>query len=125
MPETYLRFPFALTPEGSIAAANENEHVRQRMEQILFTSPGERVMLPDFGSGVRDLVFEPSNDVLAAAVEFKISRALQTYMGDQVMINEVNVESEEERLTINITYTKTKDLQQERTLFRLLPFEVG
>lgn len=125
MAETYLHFPFGLTPEGGIETVDENEHVRQRIEQILFTSPGERVMVPDFGSGVRDLVFEPNNEVLAAAVEFKIARALQRYMGTQVMINEVDVEAEEERLRVHIKYTKTRDLQQERTVFHLLPFEVG
>ncbi len=125
MAETYLNFPFALTPAGSIATADEDSHIRQRIEQILFTAPGERVMLPEFGSGVRDLVFEPNNPLLAAAVEYKVASALQTHMGDAVMINEVDVSSEEEILRITIVYTRTKDLQQQKALFRLLPFEVA
>lgn len=122
---TYLNFPFRLAPEGRFATTDADRHVRQRLEQILFTSPGERVMLPDFGCGVRDLVFEGSNEVLAAATEFTISRALQTHMGREVMINAVDVTSEEEKLLIHIVYTRTSDLQQEKVAFHLLPFERG
>lgn len=125
MAETYLNFPFRLTPEGGVAAADEDRHVRQRLEQILFTSPGERVMLPEFGAGVRDLVFAGNDAVLAAAAEFTVARALQTHMGDQVRINAVDVAADGPKLVIAITYTKTRDLQQEKTVFELLPFERG
>jgi len=123
--ESYLSFPFRITPEGSVARADEAQHIRQRLEQILFTSPGERVMLPEFGCGVRDLVFAGNNELLAAATEFKVARALQEQMGDRVMINAVEVTAQEERLTVEVVYTRTRDLQQESEVFQLLPFEVG
>ena len=125
MAETYLNFPFQLTAEGAVATADEDQHVRQRIEQILFTSPGERVMLPEFGCGLRDLVFAGNNQVLAAAVEFQVAKALQTNMGNQVMINEVEVVNDEEKLRVHVVYTKTKNLQQEKLVFQLLPFEAA
>src|SRR6267378_1452315 len=95
---TYLDFVFGLTPDGSVASVDEDQAIRERLEQILFTSPGERVMVPDFGCGARDLVFAGNNPVLAAATEFKVARALQTYMGNQVLINGVDVANDEEKL---------------------------
>ncbi|MGH7391904.1 MAG: GPW/gp25 family protein [Candidatus Rokuibacteriota bacterium] len=125
MAETYLNFPFAFTADGSTAAADEDRHIRQRIEQILFTSPGERVMLPEFGCGVRDLVFAGTNDVLAAATEFTVARALQTQMANRIMVNAVDVVSDGEKLHIHVVYTKTRDLEQEKLVFQLLPLEGG
>jgi len=124
MSGTYLNFPFGLAPDGSVAAVDEDDHIRERLEQILFTAPGERVMVPDFGCGVRDLVFAGNNDVLAAATEFKVARALQTYMGNQVLVTGVDVVNDEEKLRIVINYTKVKDLQQQQAEFEFLPSEV-
>jgi phage baseplate assembly protein W len=122
---TYLSFPFDLTPDGAVATVDEDQHIRQRLEQILFTSPGERVMVPDFGCGARDLIFEANGPVLAAATEFKIAKALQTYMGTRALINAVNVTNQEEKLIIEIVYTKTRDLQRQTSTFELLPAEVS
>ena len=82
-------------------------------------------MLPEFGCGLRDLVFAGNNQVLAAAVEFQVAKALQTNMGNQVMINEVEVVNDEEKLRVHVVYTKTKNLQQEKLVFQLLPFEAA
>lgn len=124
MSERYLQFPFTLLPDGSVAAADEETHIRQRLEQILFTSPGERVMLPQFGCGARDLVFAGNNSILAAAAEFRIAQGLQTYMGNQVMINEVDVVNDEEKLRITVVYTKRRDLDRQEASFEFLPSEV-
>ena len=125
MRERYLSFPFRLTPEGAVDTVDEALHLRQRLEQILFTSPGERVMLPEFGCGVRDLVFAGNNEVLAAATEFTVARALQAHMGDRVMIHAVDVRPEEERLVVQVVYTRTRDLERQTEVFQLLPFESG
>ena len=74
--------------------------------------------------GARDLLFAGNNPVLAAATEFKVARALQTYMGTQVLINGVDVVNDQEKLIITIAYTKTKDAQQQQAVFELLPAEV-
>ena len=79
-------------------------------------------MLPEFGCGARDLVFQGNNDVLAAATEFTVAKALQSTLGNQVMIHAVNVINEEEKLHVEIVYTKTRDLEREHVVFQLLPF---
>jgi phage baseplate assembly protein W len=119
--ERYLKFPFALTPEGGVATVDADRHVRELIEQVLFTSPGERVMLPEFGAGLMDLVFAPSNDVLIAAAEFKVARALQTFLADRALIHAVDVRSEGERVTISVVYTRARDLKQETAAFEFLP----
>ena len=122
MDETYVAFPFRLAADGSVARADRDQTIRARIEQILFTSNRERVMLPEFGCGVRDLVFQGNNDVLAAATEFTVARALQTYLGEDVMVNAVDVRNDGERLLIEVVYTKSRDLQRENVVFQLLPF---
>lgn len=120
-PETYLSFPFALTPEGSVATVDESDHVRQRIEQILFTSAGERVMLPSFGASVRDLLFSGNDAALAAAAEFRIARSLQSHLGRQVMINAVDVRNDDEKLVIEVVFTRSRDRLRERATFEVTP----
>jgi phage baseplate assembly protein W len=121
--ERYLAFPFSLTPSGGVATADLEGAIRGRIEQVLFTAPGERVMLPEFGCGARDLVFQANSDVLAAATEFTIAKALHATLGRLVMINGVHVTAEEATLRIEVIYTKTRDLERERVVFQLLPRE--
>ena len=123
MSERYLAFAFGLTASGRVATTDLDGAIRGRIEQVLFTSPGERVMLPEFGCGARDLVFQGNNDVLAAATEFTIAKALQTTLGHLLMINSVQVSAEEETLLVEVVYTKTRDLERERVVFQLVPRE--
>jgi uncharacterized protein len=118
----FLSFPFRFTPAGAVASVDIEAHLRQRIEQVLFTSPGERVMLPEFGCGARALVFQGNNDALAAATEFTLAKALQSTLGSQVMVNAVNVVAKDEQLHVEIVYTKARDLERERVVFQLLPF---
>jgi len=74
MNETYLSFPFHIAAEGAVSVSDADEHIRQRMEQVLFTSPGERVMLPEFGCGVRDFVFQGNGAVRATGIRRAQSR---------------------------------------------------
>jgi uncharacterized protein len=121
----YLSFPFRFTPAGAVASVDFESHLRQRIEQVLFTAPGERVMLPEFGCGARTLVFQGNNETLAAATEFTIAKALQSTLGSQVMVHAVNVNAQEEELHVEVVYTKTRDLERERVVFQLLPFAAG
>ena len=123
MSDRYLAFPFRLTAAGGTATTDLDDAIRGRIEQVLFTAPGERVMLPEFGCGVRDLVFQGNTEVLAAATEFQVAKSLQTFLGHLVMVNGVHVESEEESLRIEVVYTKSRDLERERVVFQLLPLE--
>lgn len=123
MNERYLAFPFGLTGAGGIATTDLDGAIRGRIEQLLFTAPGERVMLPGFGCGARDLLFQGNNDVLAAATEFTVAKALQTFLGHLLMVNAVHVVGEEETLHIEVVYTKTRDLERGRVVYQLLPQE--
>lgn len=117
-----LAFPFGLGGDGRVATADADQVVRQRIEQLLFTAPGERVMLPEFGCGVNELVFQGNNALLAAATEFRIAKALQSFLAGQVMVNAVDVRADGETLRIEVTYTKSRDLEQASAIFQLLPF---
>jgi phage baseplate assembly protein W len=119
--ERYLAFPFRLTGAGGVATTGLDEAIRGRIEQVLFTAPGERVMLPTFGCGVRDLVFQGNSEVLAAATEFTVAKALQTFLGHLLMVHGVHVANEEETLRIEVIYTRSRDLERERVVFQLLP----
>lgn len=125
MSAPYLAFPFGLTASGRVASTDLEGALHGRIEQVLFTAPGERVMRPEFGCGVRNLVFQPNNEVLAAATEFTVARALHSALSHLLMVNAVNVQAEQEVLRIEIVYTRNSDLQREQVVFQLTPQEGG
>jgi len=101
-----VAFPYHLDPQGHTAlAATVDEHVRQMLEQLLFTRPGERVNRPDFGCGLLDMVFGPNTPELAAALRVTISTAVQQWLGDIVELQAVSVEANDERLFVRLAYT--------------------
>ncbi|HEX9803698.1 MAG TPA: GPW/gp25 family protein [Gammaproteobacteria bacterium] len=99
-----IDFPYHLDGRGRTGSTSEEDHIRDMIEQVLFTSPGERVNRPDFGSGLLQLVFGPNSNELAAATEFMVQGALQQWLGDRIQVESVNVESEEAMLTVNVQY---------------------
>ncbi len=100
-----IDYPFHFDNRGRTAEATPDDHIRDMIEQILFTSPGERVNRPDFGCGVQRLVFAPNSDALAAATQFMVQGSLQEWMGDLIEIEEVDVQNEESSLIILVRYT--------------------
>lgn len=98
-------FPFAVQ-EGRISASGGDEGIRGKIVQVLFTSPGERVNLPEFGCGLLNLVFEPNSEILASAMEFRIREALARWMGDDVRVEGVDVHSDGETITAAIVYRR-------------------
>jgi len=98
-------FPLHLDAQGRTATAGDDDHVREMIEQLLLTSPGERVNRPDFGSGLLALVFAPSGAELAAALEFTIRAALQRWLGDVIEVQSLEVASDDGTLRITVTYT--------------------
>ena len=81
--------------------------------QVLFTSPGERVNMPEFGCGLRDLVFDPNNTVLAATTEFTVRKSLERWLGDEILVETVDVMSEQENLFITIVYIRKDTLEKQ------------
>ena len=99
-----LAFPYHFDPSGRSATSGADAHVRQMLEQLLFTSPGERVNRPDFGCGLLDLVFGPNPPQLAAGLTAVITASIQQWLGDVVELTGLLVESVDSTLAIDISY---------------------
>lgn len=76
-----------------IARADYHRHVSQLVKQLLLTSPGERVCLPEFGCGLRRLVFAPQSDALVATVRIQVQQSIDRWLADQVALVDVEVVS--------------------------------
>ena len=88
----HLAFPFRIGTDGRTATpASDAEHVRDELLQLLLTSPGERLFLPDFGGGVRRLVFEPASDLLRGVVKARITNALSRWLGHRLTVEFIDV----------------------------------
>ena len=100
-----VNFPYQFDGRGRTQEAAIQDYVTQMVEQVLFTSPGERVNLPDFGSGLLQLPFAPNSVEMAAATQFAVQGALQKWLGSYVKIQSVVASAEEAVLTVTVTYT--------------------
>ena len=109
--------PFRFDGRGRTAMTGGDEHVRQLIEQVLFTAPGERVNRPTFGCGIHQLVFAPNSDVLAAATQLTIQGALQQWLGDLIQLEAVEVESDDSRLSITVQYVVRRSLERRTETF--------
>ncbi len=81
--QTYMRYPFEIEAAGA-ATSGRAAHVREQIAQVLLTVPGERVFRPDFGAGVRRLVFEPNDDALVALTEKRLRSSLDDTVRGEV-----------------------------------------
>ena len=113
-----MDFPFRFDGSGRTAAADDENHIRDLIEQVLFTAPGERVNRPSFGSGLMQLVFAPNSDALAAATQMAVHGALQQWLGDVVLVEAVDVGHEEAALRVTVRYTVRRT--QERRVSELV-----
>jgi phage baseplate assembly protein W len=110
-------FPLHFNGRGRTAESNAEGYIRDLIEQVLFTAPGERVNRPDFGSGLLQLVFASNSDELAATVQYLVHGALQQWLGDLIVIDAVQVESEDATLHVLVQYTVRRTQQQEVARF--------
>lgn len=99
-----LGFPFRFDARGRTATVDEEPYVRGLIEQLLFTSPGERVNRPDFGSGLLQSVFAPNSPELAATLQFTTQAALQHWLGHLIEVEALSVESEDAALKVTVRY---------------------
>ena len=114
---TALALPFAIDARGHTTVAGADDHLRQMIELVLFTTPGERVNRPEFGCGVRQLVFAPNSDTLAAATEQLIHGALIRWLDSVMVVEQVQVSADEATLTIRVTYTRRDTGEQQVDAF--------
>ena len=99
-----IAYPFHVDGRGKSAEATDDPHIRQMIEQVLFTAPGERVNRPEFGTGLLQLVFAPNSPELATATEFTVQGALERWLGDVIQVEAVKVESVESTLQVIVRY---------------------
>jgi phage baseplate assembly protein W len=110
-------FPYRIDGRGRTATADDDAHIRDLIEQVLFTSPGERVNRPTFGSGVLQLVFAPNSDALAAAAQFTLQGALQLWLGELIQVDAVEVESDDAALRVTVAYLVRRTQQRRAAVF--------
>lgn len=99
-----IEYPYHFDGRRRTAEATPEDHVRQLIEQLLFTQPGERVNRPQFGTGVMQLVFGPASPEVAATVEFLVRGGLQQFLADRIAVSAVSVQAEESALRIQVDY---------------------
>lgn len=110
----YNNFPLTIDNKGStLTTKSQAEHIKQLIEQILFTIQGERVNRPTFGTGINQLVFEPNSEEIAIATQFLIQGSLQQWMSDTIQVEAVDVKSEDATLNISIQYIIRNTLSRE------------
>lgn|SRR5512146_2085410 len=98
-----VNFPYQFDGRGRTQDALA-DYIRQLVEQVLFTSPGERVNLPDFGSGLLQLTFVPNSIEMAAATQFTVQGALQKWLSAYIKVQSVVASAVDSTLTVTVTY---------------------
>ncbi|NTW06408.1 MAG: GPW/gp25 family protein [Syntrophaceae bacterium] len=112
-----IDYPYQFNNVGRTADTTTEDHIRDLIEQVLFTAPGERVNRPTFGSGLMQLIFAPINDALAATVQMSVQGSLQQWLGDLIRVEEVQVQSDDSTLRIQVQYTVIKTMERRTAQF--------
>jgi uncharacterized protein len=99
-----ILFPYQFDPRGRTAECDDDRHIRDLLEQLLFTNPGERVNRPTFGSGLLQLVFAPNSPEMAAATQLMIQGALQQWLGELIQVEALDVRCDDSKLFVSIRY---------------------
>jgi phage baseplate assembly protein W len=96
--------PLHFDTRGRTAATTDDDHVRDMIEELLFTNPGERVNRPDFGSGLLQLVFAPNSAELAAALQYTVQASLQRWLSDVIDLQALEVDAQDSTLRVVVQY---------------------
>ena len=107
-----IAYPFRFDGGGRTATADDDRHIRDLIEGVLFTNPGERVNRPDFGSGLGQLLFAPNSPELATAVQFLAQGALQQWLGDLIAVERVQVDVVDSALSVQVDYVVQRTQQR-------------
>ena len=113
MDNVNIDYPFAVDGQGRTATTDVNNHIRDMIEQVLFTDPGERVNRPDFGCGLKRLLFMPNSQPLAAATQMLVKSSLQKWLENQIQVEQVEVVAEDSTLTVKVSYSNRSDGQRQ------------
>ena len=110
--------PFHIDARRRTAETGEEDHVRDLIEQVLFTNPGERVNRPDFGAGLDRLIFGPSSPEIASTVQALVQGTLQQWLADRIRVEAVDIAADEATLTVNVRYTLLRNGQARGATFQ-------
>lgn len=117
-----LSFPYQIDGRGRTREArrdeDHDEYIRGLIEHVLFTAPGERVMRPDFGSGLRQLLFEGNSPEMASTVQMLAQGALQQWLGHLIIVESVVVEPVDSAMHVEVSYIVRRTLQQQQAGFK-------
>ena len=112
-----IDFPFQFDARGRTASTTDDNHIRDMIEEFLFTNPGERVNRPDFGSGLLQLVFAPNSPELAATLQVTVQAGLQRWLGDLIEVQRLEVTSEDSTLRVDLAYVIRRTQEQQTAQF--------
>jgi len=112
-----IDFPFHFDGRGRTATTDDDDHIRDMIEEFLFTNPGERVNRPDFGSGLLQMVFAPNSPEIASALQLTIQSGLQRWLSDVVVVQKVEVTSEDSTLNVLVQYVVNRTNQTQTATF--------
>jgi len=112
-----IDFPFQVDGRGRTGATDDRDHIRDMIEQLLFTNPGERVNRPEFGSGLLQMVFQPNSTELAAALQFTLQASLQQVLGNVIQLQAVKVDAIDSTLQVTVQYVVRTDQQVQTAQF--------
>ena len=117
MAQAFLDFPFHLDGRGRSAETGADDHVRDLIYQVLFTNPGERVNRPDFGCGLKQLVFAPNSDALAASTQQLVQGALLRWLEDVITVERVSVANVDATLEVTVVYVRRDSGERHEDVF--------
>jgi len=112
-----IDFPFHFSRLGRTATTDDDDHIRDMIEQFLFTNAGERVNRPDFGSGLLQLVFAPNSPELAATLQHTVQAGLQQWLGDVIEVQSLAVTSEEATVRVELSYVVRRTQESRSATF--------
>jgi uncharacterized protein len=113
-----IDYPYHIARNGRTAQTDTNDHIRDMIEQVLFTQPGERVNRPTFGCGLLQMVFGPNSPEIATATQFIVQSSLQQWLGSVIQVNEIDVQSQDSTLSVKVVYTVRGTQQKQQAQFQ-------
>lgn len=101
-----IAYPFNIDPglRQAAVAPSYGRHIDQLVRQVLFTNPGERINRPDFGCGLRNMVFGPNSDAIASLLQVTVIQALDKWLGTLIAVDEVKAKADRETLQVHVAY---------------------
>lgn len=119
-PVINIDFPYSFDRRGRTASTSDKSHIRDLIEQLIFTTPGERVNRPDFGCGILSLIFSPNSPELATAMQVTIAASIERWLGDLIDLNTLDVKNEDSSLHITVQYRVQSTGEEQEATFRTM-----